>query len=518
MVYRSNKIMNTSSIKKRFVFTVGANIIRAFTSFASGTLLGRYLGPETYGTMSFLLGTFMGIRYLIDMGSSQAFFTFLSQRPPTRKFINLFIVWLFIQFLLPVIFIGLLFPSAWISSIWHNNSRVLVILAFAATFMQNTVWPVFQNAGESQRQTKMVQGVGVAISVLHLLAIIIFWYLGRLGIYVIFSVVALEYLFGSIIVQKWFIYSKHKINELDENYKTIIKKYYVFCLPLVPYAFCSFGFEFVDKWLLQSYGGSIEQAYYAIGMQLSYISLIATTSIIRILWKEVAEAYYSDNYELTGILYSKVSRVLFLVACICSGFLIPWSKVILNIIFGNAYLEGDLTLSILFLYPIHQSMGQIGSTMLFATEKTRIQVIISLIFMICSMIASYFLLASKKSLIPGFELGSLGLAVKMVVMQFFQVNAVAYIISRIFKWKFDWSYQFYSIGGCLIIGWVTQQVIVHISINLISNNLAKITMGGILYFLTIIGFVYIFPQLAGIKRSDIDKIFSKIKMNFVDNN
>ena len=497
--------MTKSTIKKRFIFTVSANVFRALTSFVTGTLLGRYLGPVSYGNMSFLLGTFMGIRYLLDMGSSQAFFTFLSQRKPTRKFVNLFIIWLIIQFLLPIIFIGILFPWNWVSSIWHNNSRLLVILAFAATFMQNTVWPVFQNAGESQRQTNRVQGIGVALGLLHLCVIIILWYWGKLGIYAIFIAVGLEYLIASIIAQKRFKYSTDEINLLEDENKAILKKYFLFCLPLIPYTICSFGFEFVDKWLLQNFGGSVEQAYYAIGMQLSYIALIATTSIIRILWKEVAEAHYSGNHELTGILYKKVSRVLFMVACICSGFLIPWSKDILKILFGNAYIGGSVTLSILFLYPIHQSMGQIGGTMLFATERTRIQVIISIIFMISSMIASYFLLASKNSIIPGLQLGSLGLALKMVVMQFIQVNAMAYIISRIFKWKFDWQYQFYSMGGCLFIGWLIQQIVVHISTNMISN-VVQISIGGILYFVAISGFIYIFPQLAGIARADIRKI------------
>jgi O-antigen/teichoic acid export membrane protein len=493
--------MKDNSIRSRFAFTVGANLFRALLSFVTGLLIGRYLGPTEYGNMSFLLGTFVGLRHLLDMGSSFAFFTFLSQKPPTKRFVTTFLTWLLIQFLIPIFFIGIIFPYGWITAIWHENGKILVLLAFAATFMQNSVWPVLQNAGESQRQTKRVQSIGVLVSVVHCISVVIFWWTGILGLYAIFSAIVIEYLLASVIANKRFKYSTDPLNS-DVEAGLMLKKYINFCLPLVPYAICNFAFEFSDKWLLQTFGGSIEQAFYAVGNQLSSVALIATTSIIRILWKEVAEAHHQGDHVRTGVIYRRVSRMLFFVGCVIAGFLIPWTKDLLNLLLGSAYIGGTTTMAIMLLYPVHQSMGQIGGTMLYATERTRIQVTIGIIFLVSSIIVSYFMLADKSSAVPGLALGSVGLALKMVIMQFIQVNATAIILARIFKWSFDWIYQPINLISCLGIGWLSH----YFAVSAISNMTSIIwtmVVGGVVYCLLIFAFIFAMPSMLGTSREEL---------------
>jgi len=85
----------------------------------------------------------------------------------------------------------------------------------------------------------------------------------------------------------------------------------------------------------------------------------------------------------------KVSRVLFFVGAVVAGGLIPWSEEVISVMLGDAYIAGTVTLMIMFLYPVHQSMGQIGGTMLYATEKTRVQVVLGLSFMAASIVVVY---------------------------------------------------------------------------------------------------------------------------------
>ena len=82
--------MLKTSIRSRFIFTVGTNFFRSLLSFITGILLARLLGPESYGNMAFLMGSFMGVLSLLNMGSSSAFFTFMSQKTRSRKFVLLF--------------------------------------------------------------------------------------------------------------------------------------------------------------------------------------------------------------------------------------------------------------------------------------------------------------------------------------------------------------------------------------------------------------------------------------------
>ena len=70
----------TVTIRKRFLFSVGANIARAAVSLVVGLLVARGLGPEDYGNLAYLLGSFWAIRALFDMGTSSAFYTFIAQK------------------------------------------------------------------------------------------------------------------------------------------------------------------------------------------------------------------------------------------------------------------------------------------------------------------------------------------------------------------------------------------------------------------------------------------------------
>ncbi len=490
-------------MRKRFLFSVAANLLRALLSFVTGMLLARWMGPNAFGDMAFLLGTFLGVRQLLDLGTSTAFFTFLSQRPRSRRFVNAYFVWLVIQFVVPFVIIGLLFPSAWIATVWHGEHRGLVLLAFGAAFMQNSAWPAVQQAGESQRQTLWVQTIAVAIVAAHLLAVTFLWFFGLLGLPVIFAAIAFEYLLAGIVTHARFAHaSPNEVGEDDQPLPQLFRKYWTYCLPLIPYSILGFAQEFADRWLLQNYGGGVQQAFYAVGSQFAAIALLATTSILRIFWKEVAEAHHNQDHVRAGQLYHRVTRLLFLVGAVCAGYLIPWAADILRLVLGAAYVGGATTLTVMFLYPVHQSMGQIGGTMLYATERVSIVVVIGILTMIVGLVVAYLVLAPPTASVPGLGLASEGLAIKMVLVQFFGVNLTAYMIARVSKWSFDWVFQPVSLLGCLGLGWIAHTAVISL-VNLRWPVPAVMALGGILYLMLTAGFVVAMPSLAGLERETL---------------
>jgi O-antigen/teichoic acid export membrane protein len=492
-----------TSVRRRITFTIGANLLRSALSFVTGMLLARSLGPVSFGNMAFLLGTFVAIRQILDMGSSTAFYTFMSQRPQSRRFVNSFFGWLGVQFVVPLSVVGLLFPSHWIEVVWRGQHKGLVLLAFVAAFMQNSLWPVMQQLGESRRQTIWVQGLGVAIVVTHLIAVVLLWLFGVLGLYAIFAAIALEYIAAAIVMHRWLrnrLSGNFMVTEVRSD--SVFRQYLRYCLPLMPYTWVGFAYEFADRWLLQNYGGSVQQAYYAVSAQFAGISLIATTSILNIFWKEIAEAHYKGDHARTHMLYRRISRILFLVGAIVAGFLSPWAEELLRLILSAAYVGGASTLVIMFLYPIHQSMGQIGGTMLYATERVTLQVTVGIVFMLLSMGMTYLVIAPADAVVPGLGLASKGLALKMVGLQIVQANIIAYVIARTWKWRFDWAYQPVSLLGCLSLGWVAHRA----AIDLASSSWpvpAVMALGGILYLTLTATFVYVMPWLAGSTRTEI---------------
>lgn len=497
----------TASVGNRFAFSLGANLSKALIGFATGLLVARGLGPEQFGKMMFLLGTFIAVRQLLDVGSSTAFFTFLSQRQRSSRFVAWFSVWLGVQFLVPLLAVGLLFPAIWIELIWKGEQRSLVVMAFVAAYLQSTLWAVMMQMGESQRLTRMVQGVSAAIAMFHLLLVAIAWWQEWLGIRLIFAAIAVEWALAAWVIAKHLRFPA--VQDENETFTGVVKEFGRYCLPLIPYSWLGFAYEFADRWLLQNYGGSVQQAYYAVAFQFGAVAGIATTSILNVFWKEIAEAHHQGNKERVAMLYRKVSRGLYFVAASVAGFLIPWSEDILLLTLGPAYMGGAAALTIMFLYPLHQSMGQIGGTMLYATGRVRAQVVIGMLVMATSIVVTYFVLAPAEASLPGFGLGSTGLAGKVVVMQFLSVNVIAIYLARILQIEFDWIYQPFGLVVCLGVGWLAYGIPRGL-FDVPAHVWAGLLVSATLYLIMMAGTIWLKPSLAGLSRNEMLDVVHRI--------
>lgn len=490
----------THSIRSRFGFSLFANLSKAIITFGTGMLVARGLGPEQYGTMMFLLGTFAAIRQLLDMGSSTAFFTFLSRRQRSRHFVGWYFAWLGVQFLVPLLAIGLLFPSAWVELIWKGEQRSLVILAFLAAYMQSVLWSIILQMGESQRLTRRVQGMAVSIALAHLLLMLMAWWGGWLGVRAIFWLTIIEWGVAVALIARHLRFPPQ--SDPPDTPKSVFDEFWRYCLPLIPYTWLGFAYEFADRWLLQTYAGSVQQAYYSVAFQFGAIAAIATSSILNIFWKEIAEAHHQNNRERVALLYRKVSRGLFFISAAGAGFLAPWAEDILRITLGAAYVGGAATLMLMFFYPMHQSMGQIGGTMAYATGRVAVYVKLGMAFMASSIVVTYFALADADAPLPGLGLGSLGLTGKMVVMQVIQVNALAWYLARSLEIRFDWLFQPAAALVCLAAGLLTYGV-VHVMFDVGSQLWLAFVVAWLLYAVMLVTLVWWVPGLAGLGRADI---------------
>ena len=491
---------------KRAIISFISNLIKAVFSLATGLLIARGLGPEDFGVLSFLLASFSALRSLLDMGTSSAFFSFISKKIQSKKFFRTYLVWLLLQFVLSLLFISILAPNDWIANIWQGEFRERVLLAFVAVFFQQQIWGMLSHVGESQRLTVRVQFVNIIVAVVHLLIISTLYFLDILSIERIFAIIIIEFLLVAIIAWQTFpvIYSSE-----TKTLKQIIKEYKKFCLPLLPYTYLGLVMGFTDTWLLQYYGGAVEQAYYGIGYRFAAVSLIATQSILKILWKEVAESNELGNRERVHRIYERTNRILFMLGAVISGFLVPWAAEIIQLILGDAYKEGAFVLSLMFIYPIHQSLGQVIGTMYYSLELTKPYSIIGIIYMTLSIISVYFLLAPSNAVIPGLGLASTGMAIKMVLMQIFSVNLSIWWLSKSQGWKYSVIYQFVGIGSLLITGFFVKELVSFLIWNNSPQVLQFILTGAVYLFVSGL-IIYSMPWLLNVSRSDLKNTLGKL--------
>ena len=500
--------MLDSSITSRFAVSFASNLIRGVLTFVTVVLLGRLLGPREYGNLTFLMGSFIGVKQLLDLGTSDAFYTFISQKKRGLGFIKIYTFWQLFQFFVALTAIGLLFSDNLIEKIWLGQNKELILLAFIATYFKEQAWTTIVHIGESLRSTFKVQASNLFIAIIHFLLILVVWKLNILSLKLLFTLVFLEYFFAVIIGIRFF--EIHKLSNEIIAKKSIYQEYSKYCTPLIPYAVLSFVYVFADRWMLQHYSGPIEQGYYGVGYQFSIVILLATTSFLKIFWKEIAEAKQNENLQQIEKLYKKICRFLFMVGAISAGLVIPWSEEIIRLTLGASYMAGSPTLALMFIFPIHTSLSQITATLLFASGRTKAVVTLQSIVMAISLPVTYFVLASPNAAVPGLGLGSLGVAFKMVIIQIIGVNFITWWVSRDHGWKFDWIYQITNLSGALLFGFLAFGTTTLVSQTIQINLLFKVVIGFLVYVAFIVVWLWSFPQLAGMTKQEIKNRLSHI--------
>ena len=496
--------MNNSSILNRYFVSFGSNGLRAFFSFITGLLIARGLGTYDYGVFSFLLASFGALLSLLDMGTSNAFFTFISKRTRSKFFFLAFFGWVLLIFSISLMFIGLIAPDNWIEFLWAGEDRDIVTLAFLVVFLKTYVWNIISQIAESQRYTKKSQLLSLFIAFVHLCLIILI--IDRLTIQIIFGLVILEF-FLAMFIAYWILpisFSGEKEKPSD-----ILNKYWIYCLPIIPYVWLGMVVQFADTWLLQRFGGATEQAYYRIALAFSVVCILATSSLLKILWKEVAEANERKNFAKVKYLYMRSTRILFILATIMCCLFVPLTGDIIKVSLGEEYLPGSLVMSLMFLYPIQQTIGQINGSMYFSLEMTKEQSLIGMVFMVLSSITVYFLLAPKEAYIPGLGLASFGLAVKMLAIQFFFVIFSSWYLCKQRGWEFKIAYQFFYPVLFLILSYGCYFFAEYLFSELL-EGLFFIVCSALIYLIISVALVIFFPVILGLTKTNLKDYFMQL--------
>ncbi|MBL79350.1 MAG: hypothetical protein CMH70_04905 [Nitrosomonadaceae bacterium] len=500
--------MSNSSVKFRFLFSVLGIIIRGGLNFLSIVIIARVLGADNFGEFAFLLASLTAFWALLDMGTSSAFFTLLSQKPRNIQFVLIYFGWQVFLFSLPLLIIGWVLPNEWIDFIWVGSNKNIILLAFIAVFLQQQTWQALVHIGESKRLTKRVHVLNISIAASHLLLVVIAWQTIGLSIELIFGLVILEYLL--VVPVAWHVLFVKDMGSGEWDGRGVWKAYRNYCVPLVFLGCLTFGMNISDRWFLQYFGGSKEQAFFSIGNQFSVVCLLLTTSMIRVFWKEISEALESDNLGRVKVLFRKTCRTFFIASAVFSGFLIPWSKDITQIFLGPSFKEGSVVLAVMFLYPIHQSLGQISTTMLMASSNTKTRLLVGCVSMSISIPVSYFVQASPDALISGFGLGAEGMAWKMVLLNIIWANLTVWLISKKYKWEFDWIYQVVGLVIFLFLGWISFEIINALDVMVPLSLMLKACITLLLYSMLSGLVIWALPWLVGMTRKELKSNISYV--------
>lgn len=491
------------SLKYRMFTSLILNIIRAIISFSIVLLLARGLGPSDYGKYGFLLAGFAAVFDMLNLGTSNAFYTFISKYGVGKKHLKLYLGWLMTQcsvFFISVVFI---LSDDFVFRIWQGTELNILLFSFVGLFLQQRVLLTLSQIADSQRNTIKYQKWNTAFVIINCIIVL------TLSLFEILSLTL--YFYWTIISALLFVIVFFLFFPVSYSDKKVVTfSYYInYCYPLVGSILVASISVYLDPWVLNNFNKTEQQAYYTISNQFSTIVLLITTSVINILWKEIAENLSQKKYNKVKSIYILSLDRLYLLGVIISSCLIFQSDNIISIFFGKEYSNGYMVLSLMLLYPIDQARGQVNGMMFLAMEKTKVMLFLSVFSSIFGILVLLVLVGDFDNDYIGFNLGAVGVALKMLIIQSVTVNVSICILSKIFNFKYDFFYQIRVLSVAFGLAYIIDRVLSEF-LFLIDHPLFLVLLNGALVLLCIILTIIFFPTYYNIKKSEIDIVRLKL--------
>lgn len=501
--------MSEDSLKKRYFFKLSSNLIGLGINMITQAIIPRGLGPQAYGDFNFISNFFNQFVSFLDLGTSTAFYTKLSQRPKDSSLVSFYLFYFtaFISFLL-ILFVAIASSTAFKIKLWPGQ-EVSIIYMGAVFGVLSWITMVLGKMADAYGITVSAEIARMLQKVLGLVFITVLYIFHLLSLTNFFYY---HYLTLSILGIALISVMANRLHPALQNYKLSFiqfknysKEFYQYSHPLFVYALAGLITGILDRWLLQIFAGSIQQGFFGLSYQIGAFCFLFTSAMTPLLLREFSSAHINKDLTQMAVLFRRYIPMLYSMAAYFACFIAVQADKVIYLFGGNNYKEAGAVVAIMAFYPIHQTYGQLSGSVFFATGQTVLYRNIGIIFMIVGLPVTYFLLAPTARM--GLNSGATGLAIKMVFLQFIAVNVQLYFNAKFLKLSF-WKYlghQLFSVGCLLALAFLSTIGVDRV-LGLSASVISSFLVAGILYSFGIAIIIYFMPIVFGIKKEDIEKI------------
>lgn len=506
---RTTPAPSTDSLGKRF----GSKLTTRFVGLGLGLvtvgIVPRALGPALYGDFGFLTHFFNQVDRFLSVGTRSAFYAKLSQRLHETALIGFYLTFVAGMVVLVYAGIALAYLAGIENSIWPGQRWEFVIAAAALallTFVSGVVHQINDAYGFTYKSELvfMLQSVLSAALVLGL-------YLGGyltlqtyFGLHLFLQFVAI--LGGWKVLASGGLRLRLYIRAGAAQFRGYAREFWTYAHPLVVHSLVVMVVAIGDRWLLQYFGGSAEQGFYSLSLKVSSLCFLFTSSVSGLFMRELAVSHGRDDKIGMRRLFERFVPLFYFVAAYFGIFVAVEAEAICLLIGGEEYLPAAMALAIMALYPLHQTYGHLSGSVLLVMAHTRAVRNITLLTAPFGLALTYLLLASSQS--SGLDLGSIGLAGKMVAVQLVAVNIQLILNARQLGFSFGWflGNQFLTPSVLLMAALAARQM----SRILSADLLPQVLVAGMLYSIIAAAIVWNFPGIAGATRGELKRSLSLV--------
>ena len=365
----------------RIISSITGSISVAIISFLTSIVIARILSVDDFGLYQYMLSIGQSIVLLASLNMGNAYYTFISKRryPSIYNY-----VFAFSQLLLfsVLIFLFLAFIK---SILFYDLKLEFILVCLFGSFVFFSLRQQAIYILESHRKSLLLQILLVTFSLINLAVISYYGYKEILDIGTIFLSMSVVY-FSLWVLTIQFIPISNSLKTAKISFKKEFVSYRNYIVPLIlSMVVIQVGVIF-DRWMLQTYSGSIEQAYFGISYRFAVIATILSASVVNIFWKEISSLIERNkSEEAIKLLIEWHSLVIKFILFACLFIFINAENLIL-LTYGEEYSGSVKTLKIMAFFPLLQTSVHLLTTYLFSDSLTspiaKISIISSLLGMI----------------------------------------------------------------------------------------------------------------------------------------
>jgi len=478
-----------------------ANIFGLGIGVFTQGIIPRALGPIAFGDYNFLTSFFSQVIAFLDMGTSEGFYTKLSRRPQEIGLIAFYIRYVFGVGVIMLGGVGLLHLTTAPHYLWPGQVIEFIFLAAVGGLL---LW-VFQILekvvdaagitvwGELVKATQKVLGLGILIYLYRQGSLTLAGFFGYQYFNLAVLILGLGFLLHchGVPITAWEGLSAEKVREY-------CREFFEFSHPLATYSLLGLVVGVFDRWLLQVYGGSTEQGFFALSSQIGAICFLLAGSLTSLLTREFSIAHGQSDRERLGKLFRRYIPMMYGITAFFSCFILVQASTITRLFGGAKFAAAVVPVAIMALYPVQQVYGQLSGSLFFATDQTRIYRNIGIFFMLLGIPMTYLAIAPQESW--GFQAGAVGLSVKTVLLAFFSINVQLFFNTRYLNLSFT-KFLLHQFGSLLLLCGIAK--VAAVAAECLSGRLGiwvTFLLAGIFYSLLAMLVLWMFPIVIGLNR------------------
>lgn len=496
------------TLKKRYFYKLLTNFFGMLMSFLTAGIVPRALGPQQYGDFSYLTNFFTKITGFLDMGSSTGFYAKLSKRQKDYGLISFYLYFVGAAILVVGIF-AIAISVTPLHKILLPDQRVMFICFAAGWAVLTWATQILNNITDAYALTVTAEITKVLQKAVYTVFVIVLFATGLLSL-VSFFCLQFAMLFLLLLVFALVI-TRNTDSVLRtwslkrSEVASYFKEFYNYSHPLFVCSLVALIAGLLDRWLLQVFGGSAQQGFYGLSFTIGSFCFMFTSAMQPLLMREFSIAHGTKDLDKMARLFRNNIPLFYSIAAYFSCFIVMQADKVSHIFGGKSFGAAAIPVAIMAFYPIHQTYGQLSSSVFFASDQTPLYRNIDIFVSIAGLIMTFFLVASPR--FGGLGAGAIGLAIKMVAIQFITVNIILFFNSKYLKLSF-WKYlahQFVSVGVLLFISALSSYFIEFLFMNY-HNNALEFFVAGIVYSILTIMTVRFIPAVFGLNRDSLDSM------------